>query len=105
MLIVGRESERSVMRRTFCFRTKAGLGLALTAIFVVACSGAGETPLDNPNKDAGASPGMDAQANPAMCDLSRCGITVPAGFALMTAQDGAGACPSGFAKRDLISDP
>jgi hypothetical protein len=38
-----------------------------------------------------------------MCDLARCGITVPAGFTLMTATDGT--CPNGFTSHDWVSDP
>lgn len=75
---------------------------------LLACSGSSENPLiGSPGQDAGASDsaaGSDGgPRDPATCDLSRCGITVPAGFTLATKSEGS--CPGGFTGRDLVSEP
>lgn len=76
-------------------------------IFFVACSGASETQLQGPSPTDGGSTmsTTDGHVDPRTCDASRCNLVIPDGFTLMTAADGAGACPSGFEKRTLITDP
>ena len=91
---------------------RASIFSSVLAIFVplVACSGAEDTSLisggGNPsNQDGGPIVTGDSGPNPGSCDLSKCGITVPTGFTLLTTVDPKNECPTGLVKRDAVADP
>jgi len=81
------------------------------ALGPLACGGAEDSPLigngnGNPNNgtDGGTNPiGTDGGA--AQCDLSRCGVTVPDGFTVVTSVDAKASCPNGFAQHDAVVNP
>lgn len=83
-------------------------------IFVsfVACSGAEDTSLigggngNNPGADGGPIVTQDSgPVNPAMCDVSRCGVVVPQGFTVLTTAGANGTCPAGLTQRDAVTGP
>jgi hypothetical protein len=92
---------------------RASIFSSVLAIFVplVACSGAEDTSLisggGNPsNQDGGPIvTGDSGPLPPGSCDLSKCGITVPTGFTLLTTVDPKNECPTGLVKRDAVAEP